>query len=226
MFTTIALLCFVSVADISAVTRVARAFNLVEFSGGYMQPTGRYGRLGIIDFADVTDRRVRLDADKVFDPSFTFNFSFGKLLGDRLLTSVGFRYTKVNTLDTFYVTGPDVGDSVIYSYLVGTPSFNQYDLTFDINYFLLSPVQSVFAPYIGAGVDFGLLAQTLKGFESESDANLGLTFNFGADIKVWEDPNTGNFLALSSINEWHFAGLNDHPKFLNIGGGIRYYFRP
>lgn len=217
-----ALICggIASSAD-AAISRVAKRINVVEFQGGYALPIGSYDGIDIIDFIDTQGRLVELDADAVYDPSFYLGVNYGQLRNDHIMFSVGFRWTHINPDDTY-----QVDDWLTYSFVPETPSFNQYDLDFDLDYFLFNPSQTTLAPYLGFGFHGGILSATSNLYESARDFNLAVGVNFGADFAVWNAADGRSFIALSSVNEWILTASDSRVKYLNIGAALKYYFRP
>ena len=83
-----------------AIRRVAKRLNVLEFYGGYSQPFGNYHTIGSIDFVNNIGLLTDIDADRVYDPTVHFGINYGQLRG-HWLYSIGFRYTKIETKDTF-----------------------------------------------------------------------------------------------------------------------------
>ncbi|MEW6412230.1 MAG: hypothetical protein AB1483_07130 [Candidatus Zixiibacteriota bacterium] len=220
-----AAICFAaSSTSEAAITKVAKRLNVLEFYGGYAHPVGSYDGIDIIDFLDSQDRLVELDADQVYDPGFYFGFNYGQLRSNHILVSLGFRWTHINTLDTFYTDPlvPNYG----WAFVPETPTFNLYDLDLNVNYFFLDPSVSVVAPYVGLGAHAGILSVSGDLIETENDLKFAMGLNFGADFTFWKAPGGRSMMALSSVNEWVVAGSIDRPKYLNFGAALKYYFRP
>ena len=64
------------------------------------------------------------------------------------------------------------------------------------------------------------------GYDNENDLTLAASLNFGAEVKLHTAASGRSFVALASMNNWNFYAANDRPKYLHIGGGLKYYFRP
>ena len=210
-------LALLPIENVNAITRTTRTFNFVEFYAGSSMPQGTYTGLPDFDFI-INGSLVDVDAEDVYDNSFHLGFGYGRLRGSHLLYSLGFKYTKHDVLDSIPLTPT--------AYAVSPFTYNQYDLDFDLNYMLTDISKSSFSPYVGAGVQAGLLTISSDGFETESEATLSLSINFGGDMKIWSAGDGRSFITLSSANSYDFYGSNQKPKYLNLGFGFRYFFRP
>ena len=219
IMTVLAVLMLASAVS-AGIARVGRSFNVIGFSVGYADPIGEYDHIDVITFEDQNGRIVNLDADAVYDPTYSIGFHYGQLRENRLYVDFGFRYTKVKTLDTFWVD-PGYG----YTFSPETPDFNLYDIDLNLNFFLIDPMQSVVAPYLGLGFHGGLISSSGRYIDTQSDLVFGTGLNFGADIKFWQSPTNASYLTLSSVNEYQFLRSSDRPRYLTIGGAIKYYFR-
>lgn len=219
----VGIVLIVTSAPADAVTRVGRRFNVLEVGAGYASPVGKYDHISIIDFVDEMDMVKDLNADRVYDPSFSLGLSLGQLR-NRWLVSVGAVYTKVNQLDTFVVGtnlwyfGPE-GSTVI-------PNFNQFDLRLNINYQFTDLTTMNFAPYAGLGLAAGLISRSASGYETEYEASTLLSANFGAEFKIWSSADHRKFVTLASVNSYDLLSSGYRPRNLNIGGAIKVYVRP
>ncbi len=216
-------LLLLAVAPIEAVTKVGRKYNVLEFGAGYASPVGEYDHISQIDFIDDVGIVRNLDADQVYDPSFSIGMSLGQLR-NHWSVSVGAVYTRVNQLEAFEVGyniwrfGPEGGAVV--------PDFNQFDLRLNINYQFTDLTNMNFAPFAGLGLAAGLIAQSAPGYETEYEANTLLSANFGAEFKVWTSADKRKFLTLASVNSYDLLSSGYRPRNLNIGGAIKLYVRP
>ena len=203
----------------AGISRVARRYNFVQFYGSYSQPVGEHDQLFITNFIDFSGRSVDIDADQLYDPSYQIGFSYGQLRNDHIAFSLGFTYTDIEMVDSIaadneiFVPGAD-------------PSLNQYDLDFDLNYLFSNPAQSKIAPFVGLGFHGGITSLTAKGFESENEVTLALGVNLGADFVIWEASDNRSFVTLSTVNEFQVLASDARPRYLNLGIGLKYYFRP
>ncbi|MFQ5453513.1 MAG: hypothetical protein ACE5D6_04930 [Candidatus Zixiibacteriota bacterium] len=206
----------------AGIARVAKRMNVMEFFSGYALPVGNYNGIDIIDFRNTQGFLVDLNAEDVYDPSYFVGFSYGQLRNNHMFYSLGFRYVKIATEDTFAVE-PGLG----YIFDPETPNFNQYDIDFNLNYFASNPTVSGFSPYVGVGFHGGITSVTGDNFniESSNDVTLALGINFGADLTIWKSVNKRAFVTLSSVNEYQFFASDGRPKYLNLGGALKYYFR-
>jgi len=212
-------LALLSVENVSAITRTARTFNFVEFYAGSSMPQGTYTGLPDFNFI-INNRLVDVDAEDVYDNTFHLGLGYGQLRGSHLLFSLGFKYTKHDVKNII----PISIDTVVL--VDSSTNYNQFDLEFNLNYMITDITKSPFAPYVGVGVQAGLLSISGGGFQSQNEVMLGLRLNFGGDLKIWSAKDGTSLLTLSSLNSYDFYGSNQKPKYLNLGFGFRYYFRP
>ena len=212
-------LALLSVENVSAITRTTRTLNFVEFYAGSSMPQGTYTGLPDYDFI-INGSLVDVDAKDVYDNSYHFGLGYDRLRGSHLLFSLGFQYTRHDVFDSIPLSPTD------YVTVEGAVNYNQFDLDFNLNYMITDITKSPFAPYVGIGVQAGLLSISGGGFQSQNEVMLGLRLNFGADFKIWSAKDGTSLLTLSSLNSYDFYGSNQKPKYLNLGFGFRYYFRP
>lgn len=197
------------------IKKVGRRYNVIDFYGGYAMPHGKYGGMGGIQFVDQWDRPVKFGADQWLDDTYFLGFDYGTLRGGHRLVTVGFRFTDHRVMDVF---------SNLHAQDI---TYRQYDLEFNANYMFNDLGSSVWTPYLGAGAQAGFTSFSIKGADNdESQLKFALSVNFGIDFKVWAEPQKRSFLTLSSINNFNFLGSDNRPIYLNIGGGLKYYFRP
>ncbi len=223
--TLVAVLLFaaVSVSE-AAIKKVARRYNVLEVYGGYSTPLGKYGQIGELDFVNSRGLYVNIDADWVYEPTFHIGFSYGQIRGGHVFYSVGFRYTRVEVEDTFVV---DAGTSWVF----GTgeypvfPTFHQYDVDFNVNFYATNIATRPFSPYVGVGLHGGITSQSAQGFETENWLTLGAGINFGFDLRLYQGPKGRSFVTVSSVNSLDLLASDKKPRYLNVGGGLKYYFR-
>ena len=137
----------------------------------------------------------------------------GRLNNDHLYTGFGIRYTKVE-MDRLVDLSPS------------NLRFHQFDINMDVNFYPVSPIEEPVTPYFGPGLAFGLTTASARGYDSESQLNLTLNLNFGIDFRVWKAADGRSLLALSSVNSANILSTGDRPKYVNIGGALKYFFRP
>ena len=215
----LSIVLFSTTQEIYAVSKVARSVNFIDFFAGGSLPVGTRDGLPDQDFL-INSRLVDVNSDNVYHNTFNLGFSYGQLRGNHFLWSAGFRYTEHKILDTILLSA-DSG--LISDY---NPGYRQYDIDFNFNYYLTNISKSSFSPYGGLGVYGGILTISDDINRNDYTANMGFRLNFGADIKVWRDADDGAFVTLSSVNSYEFYGSSDRAKYINIGGAIKYYFRP
>ena len=214
-----AALALLPIENVSAITRTTRTLNFVEFYAGSSMPQGAYTGLPDYDFI-INGSLVNVDAKDVYDNSYHFGLAYGQLRGSHLLFSLGFKYIKHDVKNII----PISVDTVVL--VDSSTNYNQFDLDFNLNYMITDITKSPFAPYVGVGVQAGLLSISGGGFQSQNEVMLGLRLNFGGDLKIWSSKDGTSLLTLSSLNSYDFYGSNQKPKYLNLGVGLRYYFRP
>ncbi len=213
-------------SQVVALGRVARRYNVMDFYGGTSSPVGKYESLAdFVDFSDADGRPTDVDGDVLYDPTFHLGFNYGQLRNDRMLVTVGFRWTKIEAINLLGLN--TVGREGLAILLdPRKPGINQYDFDFNFNYMFLSIAQRSFAPYVGVDFRAGITSVTAKGFESESRLNTVLAGNFGAEIKLWENAKKRAFLTVASVNSYDLLSSGDRPKYFNLGAALKYYFRP
>lgn len=219
LFTIIAVaLALLPIENVNAITRVAKTVRFLEFYAGISSPVG--SRNGFPGDGSAFPTSEKVNSSDIYDNSFHFGISYGQIYRSNLLGSIGFRFTKHEFLDTIKIS------DTLSLILIGDPSLSQFDLDFSINYLILDFDNSSFVPYVGAGIQAGILVISEKGFESRRETMLGLSVNFGADLKLSSAKNGTPMWTLVSINSYNLYGFNEKPNYLNIGLGLRYYFRP
>ena len=208
-----ALLTCVFAVSLSAATRTARSLYVFDVNGGYSSAFGNYSGIGTFTWDS-----GGLTASQVLDPTYHLGFTLGRLYNDHLLFGLGFRYTNINIDD-------HIGD-LLQPIDTSSLRFHQYDLSFDFNYYPVNIAEESLAPYFGAGVTTGLTTFAPPGYASESKLSVALAVNFGVDLKVWKAADKRSFVTLSSMNSWQVIATGDRPRYLNLGGAVRYFFRP
>jgi hypothetical protein len=208
------------------IVRVARRYSVIDFYGGSSSPVGKYdGLAGFVDFTGANKRPADVDADVLFDPTVQLGIRYGELRNSKMLLTIGLRWTKVEAINLLDLnTVSRSGLAILLD--PKKPGLNQYDLDFNFNYLFMNIVDQSFSPYIGVGFRAGVTTVTAKGFSSESHINTVLAANVGAELKLWESEKKRSFLTLASVNSYDLIASGDRPKYLNIGGALKYYFRP
>ncbi len=202
-----------------AVSKVARSINFIDFFAGGSMPVGQRDGLPDYEFL-INNRSVEVNSDDIYGNTFNLGLSYGQLKGSHFLWSVGFHYTDHKAFDLIPLS-PDTTLQLLYN-----PTYRQLDVAFNFNFYLTDLQKSSFSPYTGLGIRGGILRIDDDVNESDYSANLGTSWNFGADLKIWSATDDRTFVTLASVNSYDFYGSSDRPKYLNIGGAIKYYFRP
>lgn len=202
-----------------AVSKVSRSMNFVDFFVGSSMPTGVRDGLPDYEF-QVSPGSLEVNSDDIYNNTFHMGLSLGSLMSSHFLWSIGLRYIDHKVVDTIPLSD-SVGLELLYN-----PTYRQLDIDFNFNIYVLDLMKSGFSPYTGLGVHGGILRIDDDVNEADYSANLGLSLNFGADLKIWSAADTRTFVTLSSVNSYDFYGSSDRPKYLNVGGAIKYYFSP
>ena len=209
---TLVAVLLVAVPSGQAIQRVAPKYSFVEFYGGPNLPTGSYDKFLGSYITDTLGRRYELDGDDIYDPGFFLGVNYGQVVRGHLAASVGFRFARVN-----------LDDKLRFS--IEEPTINMYDAQFNVNWMFLDLRESVWSPYVGAGVHAGFVQESYSEFADENDAALDFGLNFGVDVKVWKAVDGPQFVTLSSINNWSLVASDVRPRTINIGFGLKYFFK-
>lgn len=222
-----------------AIRKVAKRYNFVTLYGGYSNPYGSYDGLTWEKFYGFKD----IDADEIYDNSFHFGLQYGAIYKGHYAFDVGFRYTKHAVKDTVYLARDvyDETDGLYYDYFLDYASLDQrigqFDLEMDMNYYLTDLDVATISPYVGIGVKLGVTNTRFNGlfydaeqdtyfeFENENDFTYNFNINFGAEVKIWQSDTKPAYLTLASINSVDLLSNDDKPRYFNIGGALKYYFR-
>ncbi len=208
----------VCVAPAQAIERTVIRYNTLCVYGGLSQPIGTNNGTVFYNFSDGSGRQFNVDSKDLYEEGFHLGSNYGKIVGGHWMVTLGFRYTSHEVKD------PIVGDGIAVS-LPERPTYRQYDVDLNLDYYFMNLRYSTFSPYFGLGIHPGVQADHFKAFKDEYDATFALGLNFGAEVKIYTDRKNGPYLTLASINNWNFLATSDRPRHLNIGGGLRYYFR-
>jgi hypothetical protein len=202
---------FSVIAD-AALVRVPKRYNYLTFFGGYSSPIGEYDGVGDLDFSRFgTD--VSVDGSDAYDATYHFGFNYGQLRNNHIAFGIGFRYTDVpHSIHELEVDIVLIEDVII----------RQYDLDLDLNYFPLDLTKEVFSPYVGVGINAGITHLGGDRLESRYYTDIAASVNGGMEFVVGRFTN--GFVTLASINSYTFWNSQNRPKYINIGGGLKYYF--
>jgi hypothetical protein len=225
LLTLLALSAITPTAD-AGLVRVAVRYDVFDITGGMSSPVGQYdGLAGFVDFYDINERPTDVDGDVLYDPTFHLGITYGQLRNARMLVTLGFRWTKIEAVNIGGLNSVGREGLAIF-FDPKKPSVDQYDLDFNFNYLLMDITKKSFAPYVGAGFRAGFATARVKGFDTEYRLNSVLAGNFGAEVKLWEGDKKRSFLTLASVNSYDLFSSGDRPKYFNVGGALKYYFRP
>lgn len=197
----------------ATIKRVASRYNIMNFYGGYADPHGEYDQSGLVYFEDNQDNPYDIKGDSLYNPTYYLGIDYGTLYGRHILYMIGFRFTEHSAKDWLF-------DEINFEY-----KLRQYDIEFNANYYLLDLVESPWSPYIGAGVQSGFTTYSVKGFDNDSQLKFAFSLNLGFDIKLFQAPNKRSYVTLASMNNYNLLASDNRPKYLNVGLGLRYFFR-
>ena len=192
-----------------AVDRVPRSIYVFGVHAGWSGPFGDYSAIGPY----VIDPYQTFSASDLFNSTYHMGMEIGRLTGENLYTGLGIRYTKIETDRVWGIVPPEV-------------KFHQFDVNLDVSFYPVSPLQESVSPYFGPGLGLGFTTQSVRGYRSESQFNVSLNLNFGVDFRVWKATDGRSLITLSSVNSANILATGDRPKFVNIGGALKYFFRP
>lgn len=223
------LLIFAMGSTSQAITRVARKLYMIDIFSGYGSPVGNYDGIPGDDWY-YDNSLHEFPADQVYDGSFHIGVDYGQLWANHFLMSVGFRYTHHNLKDT-------IGNALDAFYYDAKHKLNQYDLDLNLNCLVTDIYETIAAPYFGIGLHGGITNVSADGIivsgdggdivgsASQNELTFAMSVNFGAELKIFTAPSRKSFVTLASVNSWDFVGTSNRPRYLNIGGAIKYYFR-
>ncbi|MEA1980749.1 MAG: hypothetical protein U9N54_07235 [candidate division Zixibacteria bacterium] len=196
----------VCVSSVLGIKRVPATQNSLDFTGSYLLPIGNSG--GFFD----EDFDVDLDTDDLYDPSVEFGVRYGQLSQNRFLYNVGFSYIHVNEIDTAFLNASAF-------------SLSMYLINLGVNYYPIGN-RNIISPFAGVSLSPGLYVINFKVGESITELNAAVSFNFGFDLKIFESKSKRSFWAVSPSGSYDFWASGDRPKFLSVGLGIKYFYRP
>jgi hypothetical protein len=221
---TLALMLLVAAATPAhAIQRVAPRIGIIEVRFGYAMPLGEYDGLPGLDFIFDESDLVSFDAENVFEDGFAAGISYGQMLGGHWRASFGFDYARNKVKNPIM---QQIGDYLYRIDFTDDLTYNQYDLSFRTAYAFTDLRQYRWSPFLGLGAMAGLSTSQSPGYETQMKLDFGMDLDFGLDVKLWEGADKRSFVALSSINSWNFVATGDRVSYLQIGGGLRYFFKP
>ncbi|MFZ1684289.1 MAG: hypothetical protein WAU88_09195 [Candidatus Zixiibacteriota bacterium] len=204
-------------------TASRRQLGVFEVTGSLGSPTGLIDHLGDIQFRNAF-RRMAFNSSDVYSHSFALGANIGVVRMGHWCNSVGFQYSRLRVKDT--IRYPRSDSALTFNDTdFPKPNFNQYEVRLNSNWQFYDLEKVGWTPYVGMGLGVGIISQSLVGYESHTELNLGMAINFGAEVKIWQDPNGRNLATLASVNSWEFAGSGYRPKFLTLGVALKIYSR-
>ncbi len=206
-----AIISSVASSSDAAIKRVASRYNMLNIYGGYADPHGEYDHVGPIPIELSINQLATLDADSIYNPTYFLGIDYGTLYSRHVLYMIGFRFTEHNIQDWIL----DQGEFKL----------RQYDIEFNANYYLLDLVEDPWSPYVGAGVQGGFTSYSQRGFDNDSELKFAFSLNLGFDLKLFQAPKKRSYVTLASMNNYNLVASDNRPKYLNIGVGLRYFFR-
>ena len=202
----------------AGIERTAKRWYMLDLYGGTSMPQGE--NWGIVGEPLFTDYTFSVPADSIYKDAFHLGLRYAALSSNWLM-GVGFRYTNVIVRDTIdvYPYNP-----VLFRNSIANVS--QWDLDLFIHCYPLDLTKNAFSPYLGIDIQSGILSLTASGYKSRNEMTFAISADFGADIKIFSGESGRSFVTLASVNSYQFVGTNDRPKYLNVGVGLKYFFRP
>ena len=224
----LSLIVIITAASASAITRVSRSLNVIDFYGGYATPWGKYDGIISQSFL-VGDRQFDVDHGDLYKSTYYFGISYGTVRRGHILYQLGFRYTDNKFQDSLVLVDTSVIDefnSIITTatYYLKPFTYRQYDFDFNLNYLINDLNFKPWSPYVGLGFHAGITSLGQKGYDSNSEIEMALSINYGLDMRIWKKRDNESFITLSSINDFNFWASEDRPKYFNFGAGLKYYF--
>jgi hypothetical protein len=203
-----------------AIQRVASKLGVVEVRFGYAMPLGTNTGTFVDDFV-YEDRLYEANAKDVYKEGLGLGIAFGQTSASKLSFGIGFQYVTHDFKDTAVSKDGTVG-----FFQLETPTYRQFDLQISAHYYPLNIKSVPIVPYAGVSISPGLGMADFRFFKDEYQITLSTSLDFGVDFKVWSAADNRSFACLSSINSWDFYGSGDRARHLQIGGGIKYFFKP
>jgi len=212
-----------------AIQKVAPSWGILEVSGGFAKPVGSYDGTAFGDFT-YNGQLFDVPAEDLYDGGFFLKVALGVFERGHLQGTVGFGFASNNVKNPVTVR---TGDEVIeYSWtygiggsLVRDLKIRQYDLDLNLNYLPLDLNQTGWSPYVGVALHAGVSSLSGRDVQSENETNAAVGLNFGAEIRLFSDKAARSFVTLASVNSWDFVGTGERPRNLQLGGGLRWYFK-
>jgi len=208
----------------AGIERTAKRWYMIDLYGGTSMPHGEYEGIGGTTFITGTGGVLKIGADYLYDDGTHFGVDYG-VMRTRTLLALGFRFTDIQYKDLVILPGYEPF-LPFGAYGPITVNLTQWDFDFTVHHFLADLSSHSAAPYVGIGAQVGATSKTATGFNSVNRSTFALSLDFGADVKISSGEGGRSFVTLSSVNSYQFVGTGDRPKYLNVGVGLKYFFRP
>lgn len=219
ILTVLALILGLSVPT-CALERVAAKTAYWEIGFSYAMPQGSYAGIPGMDFTDESARTVSIDGANLYEDGFAARLGYGKIVGGKWLLGVTFDYARNQMKNPIVQTG--------YEPLLfpETNTYSHYAVVIRPGYAPLDLKTAGWSPFVGTSFSFGLAALTAPTYSAEYEATFGMDLDFGLDIKIWQSSDDRSYVTLASMNSWNFLATGNRVSHLQIGGGLRYFFKP
>jgi hypothetical protein len=206
---------------IAGIERTAKRWYMLDIYGGTSMAQGEYDGIAGIEFFESPGVPLKVEADILYQDGSHFGIDYG-MMNATTLFALGFRYTDIRIHEPILIPGFEP----YWPFLASGVNLSQWDFDLYLHQYFADLSKSTAAPYLGLGTQIGATSLTAKGYDSENKMTFALSVDFGADIKIASGAGGRSFVTLSSVNSYQFVGTNDRPKYLNIGVGLKYFFRP
>jgi hypothetical protein len=215
-----AALVLLMAGQIMAIERVPARFGYIVTGFGFAMPQGDYDGFPNRDFVSDSGAAVTIDGSNLYKDGLSFTLGYGQLIGSRWLFGVCFDYSRHQVKDPVAQPGYEPVSFPKKS------TYSHYAIAVRPSFAPLDVRESGWTPFVGSSFTFGLASMTAPGYVSEYEATFGMDIDFGADVRLWEASDSRSFLTLSSLNSWNFLSTGTRVSQLQIGGGLRYFFKP
>ncbi|MEK7774716.1 MAG: hypothetical protein AAB305_02380 [Candidatus Zixiibacteriota bacterium] len=212
------LVSLLSETSTAGIERTAKRWYMIDIYGGTSMAHGEYE--GLAGDPILQDTNFVAQEDSLYEDAFHLGISYA-VLRSNFLMGVGFRFTDIKYKDTIY--GGEV-DVILFPSL--NANMTQWDFDIYLHYYPVDLSKQSISPYFGFGIQPGLTSITARGHKSTNVATFALSLDFGGDVKIFSGEGGRSFVTLASVNSYQFVGTNDRPKYLNVGMGLKYFFRP
>ena len=203
-----------------AIERVPGRMNYLEIRSGYAMPLGDYTGLPGVPFVDQDGFPVSIEGTNVYKDGVSFGVGYGQVFGGKWIAGASFEYARNAVKD------PIIQPGFAPVSFPKESAYNHYAIVLNWAYAPLDLRDQSWSPYFGPSVSLGLASLSAPGYVTEYQTDFGLDLAFGMDFRVWQSADNRSMVALSSINSWNFVATSDRVSHLQIGGGLKYFFKP